>query len=361
MKETNEMSHDHDHGHGAETISTATVAIVAGIFSLTFSSATILTNIVLLFTIFSDPYNYFRSRSTTYFVASLSLSDFLSGLFVQPLYSACMLCIGSGHDQPKLCDISLIFSHVTTKISIFTVVALSLDRYLAVKLSWRYKNLVTIRKVIVCNIFVWLFSVIFEVSHSFVESENIFHLVDLHLQTTVPLGLMCCAYAAAYVEFRRYSRNVVFVQTITGGRSRTFVQNIRLEKKIVWTVVIINVVIFISFSPYLIAKNLEDRCLKEKRSECSGVGFETLKALSVPMLCISSALNPFLYAWRIPQYKQALSVVKNRTCFSCQRKNRIRSIQAVNEPAVLATESLFEQKSLAVVNSLCNSPKEPDQ
>ncbi|XP_068704301.1 adrenocorticotropic hormone receptor-like [Montipora foliosa] len=319
MNEANEMSHDHDHEHGAGIISTARVAIVAGIFSLTFSSATVLTNIVLLFTLFSDPYNYFRSRGTTYFVASLSLSDFLSGLFVQPLYSACMLCIGSGHEQPKLCDISLIFSHVTTKISIFTVVALALDRYLAVKLSWRYKNLVTIRKVIVCNIFVWLFSVVFEVSHSVVESENIFDLVDLHLQTTVPLVFLSCVYAAAYIEFRRYSRNVVFRQALTGGRSRKFVQNIRLAKKIVWTVVIINVVIFISFSPYLIAKNLENGCLKKKSSECSGVGFEALKALSVPMLCISSALNPFLYAWRIPKYRQAVIAVKNRACFSCQR------------------------------------------
>ncbi|XP_068682637.1 adrenocorticotropic hormone receptor-like [Montipora foliosa] len=319
MNEANEMSHDHDHEHGAGIISSTTVTIVAGIFSLTFSSATILTNVVLLVTLFSDPYNYLRSRSTTYFVASLSLSDFLSGLFVQPLYSACMLCIGSGHEEPKLCDISLIFSHVTTKISIFTAVALSLDRYLAVKLSWRYKNLVTIRKVIVCSIFIWLFSVMFEVSHSFVESENIFHLVDLHLQTTVPLVLLSCVYAAAYIEFRRYSRNVVFGQALPGGTSRTFVQNIRLEKKIVWTVVIINVVIFISFSPYLIAKNLENGCLKEKSSECSGMGFETLKTLSVPMLCISSALNPFLYAWRIPQYRQALIAVKNRACFSCER------------------------------------------
>ena len=300
-----------EHAHSEEA-STATVALVAGICGLLFGLAAVLTNSVLLFTLYKDPYNYFRTRATAYFVGSLSLSDFLGGFLVQPLYSACMFSIATGTEKQKLCAISLIFSHVSTKISILTVVALSLDRFLAVKLSWKYKSLITVPKVMVCNILIWLFCTIFEASHSMGESEEIFHTIDLHLQTTVPLTIMCALYTATYIEFRRHSRNVIFVQANMGGRSRVFVGNIRLEKKIVFTVIIIIIVLFISLLPYLIANNLEEHCHEEGSSECSKLGFIITRAMSVPMLCVSCALNPFLYAWRIPQYQQALRLVGRR-------------------------------------------------
>jgi len=346
MNETNELYNDnHEHHEGKPT---ATVAFVAGVLSLLFGFVTVLTNSVLLFTLYKDPYKYFKARATTYFVASLSLSDFLGGVFVQPLYAACLFSIAAGTEQHKLCDISLIFSHVSTKISILTVVALSLDRYLAVKLSWKYKTLITWRKVIVCNVLIWFFCAIFEGSHSTSKSEEIFHVIDLHLQTTVPLTIMCVVYTATFVEFRRYSRNI-FVQANMGGRSRVFVRNINLEKKIVSTVVLIIIVLFISLLPYLIASNLIDHCYKEDTGRCSGEsGFLTTRALSVPMLCISCALNPFLYAWRIPQYRQALRVVESRTCRMFRRQSRIVSPLALNIPTVLASASLVEQNTPAV-------------
>ena len=329
-----------------EGTSAEAVTIVAATCSLLFGLVAVLTNGILLFTIYKDPYNYFRARSTTYFIASLCISDFLGGLFVQPLYSVYMFNTAAKIQQPKLCDISLIFSHVTTKISILTVVALSLDRYLAVKLSWKYKTLITVRKVVACDILIWLFSVIFEASHSAVESEEIFHAIDLHLQTTVPLTIMLVLYTATYIEFRRYSRNIIFMQAYTGGRRRVFVRNIRLEKKIVLTVVAIIIVLFISLLPYLIVKYLEDHCHEEESSKCSELGFVVTRALSVPMLCVSCALNPFLYAWRIPQYRQALRVVHRRACNRFRRQSRATS--ALNIPTVLASASIVEQNTPAV-------------
>ena len=349
MSETFTRLSENDHGHDVEFSATAEAATVAGVLSLTFGLVTIVTNGVLLFTLYKDPCNYFLSRGTTYFVASLSVSDFLAGFLVQPLYSACMFCSAQHKPVTKLCEISLILSHVTTKVSIFTVVALSLDRYLAVKLSLRYRSLVTVRKVNVYNIGVWLFCAIFEATHSKVDSESAFHLIDLHLQTTVPLIILCAIYTAAYYEFRRYSRNVVFVQSNADGRSRSSVRNIRLEKKIVFTVVMIIIVLFISLLPYLITNNLEERCFEKESSECSEFGFTSVKVLSIPLLCVSCALNPFLYAWKIPQYKQSLRLVANRTCYKCLRQNQARNMETLNKPSVLATESLLEQISPPVV------------
>ena len=340
-------SRDHDHEH-IEGIPTATVALLAGICSLLFGFLAFSTNSILLFTLYKDPHKYFRSRATTYFVVSLALSDFIGASFVQPLYAAYMFCLTTGVEVERLYKISLISSHVSTKISILTVVALSVDRYLAVKLSWRYKALITVRKVVVCNTIIWLFCGVFEASHSIGGSEELFHFVDLHLQTTVPLASLCAVYAATYIEFLRYPRNVVFVRAENpeGGRARILVRNIRLEKKIVLTVVFIIVVLFISIAPDLIVFNLEEQCLEEEgNGVCSELGFVITKALSVPMLCVSCALNPFLYAWRIPQYRQALGSVSRTACARFRR--RTRTVRRVSNgiPTVLASPSLIEQNT----------------
>ena len=154
----------------------------------------------------------------------------------------------------------------------------------------RYKRLVTVRKVIVCNALIWIFCITFEASHSLDENKEVFHVIDLHLQTTIPLTIMCALYTATYIEFRRYSRNVVFVRENAGGRSRIFLRNIRLEKKIVSTVVLIIIVLFISLLPYLIVTNLQERCHEELSGECSEPGFLLTKALSVPLFCVLAVL-----------------------------------------------------------------------
>ena len=340
-------SPQHDHGH-VEGIPTATVALLVGICSLLFGLLAFSTNSFLLFTLYKDPHKYFRTSATTCFVVSLTLSDFIGGSFVQPLYAAYMFCVTTGVENEKLYKISLISSHVNTKISILTVVALSVDRYLAVKLSWKYKTLITTRKGVVCSTIIWLFCGVFEASHSIGGSEDLFHSIDVHLQTTVPLVSLCAVYTATYIEFRRHSRNVLFVRTknIEGRRWRIFIRNRSLEKKIILTVVLIIIVLFISIMPYLIVNNLEEQCHEEgSNGVCGEIGFVISKALSVPMLCISCAVNPFLYAWRIPQYRQALRSVRHTACARFRRPTRTVSTISNGIPTALASPVLIEQNT----------------
>ena len=175
-----------EHGH-FEGIPTASVALLAGICSALLGFVSFATNSVLLWTLFKDPYMYFRVRPTTFLVASLSLSDLLGGSFAQPLYSTYMLCLPCKVNLPSLHKISTVSSHISTKISISTVVALSVDRFLAIKLIWKYRALITVRKVVICNILIWLFCGVFEAWHSISTSKEILHTVDLHLQSTAPL------------------------------------------------------------------------------------------------------------------------------------------------------------------------------
>ena len=106
--------------------------------------------------------------------------------------------------------------------------------------------------------------------------------------------------------------------------------------------------LFISLLPYLTVTNLQERCQEELSGECSEPGFLLTKALSVPLLCVSCALNPFLYAWRIPQYRQVLRLIGGWICQRFRPRSHTVNALALNIPSVLASASLVEQNTLAV-------------
>lgn len=298
------------------------VALSAAILSLVLGFSAIISNGLLLLAMYKDPLRYFRSRATSYFVFSLALSDLLGGLFIQFLYSTFLFGVHVVLETTclrVLYDIVSVASHLTTKISILTVVALSIDRYFAVKLGSRYTTLVTVKKAIICSVFIWLVTASFETTHSASATSELFHTIDLHMQTTFPLITLFIVYLATYFNFRRHARNTVLSREGTPGISRFHQRNSHLEKRIAVTVVLIFVVLFISLIPYLLVNDFEEQChdsSNEERGCLANRAFVTAKTFSVTLLGVSCALNPFFYAFRISHYNHAL----RRTIRSLRQK-----------------------------------------
>jgi len=48
---------------------------------------------------------------------------------------------------------------------------------------------------------------------------------------------------------------------------------------------------------------------------------ETISKLSEPILFLNSGLNPFLYAWTIPKYRQALKQMLRTWCLCPRKRN----------------------------------------
>ena len=91
--------------------------------------------------------------------------------------------------------------------------------------------------------------------------------------------------------------------------------------------------------------NLEERFQEELSGEYSEPGFLLTKAFSIPLLCVSCALNPFLYAWRIPHYRQVLRLIGGWICQRFRLRSHTVNTLALNIPSVLASASLVEQNT----------------
>ncbi|KAL9957423.1 hypothetical protein ACROYT_G039056 [Oculina patagonica] len=86
---------------------------------------------------------------------SLAVSDLGFGLLVQPLYIALMV---NPTDQSIVTAYD-IFTLIFVHSSLLSVVAISVDRFLAIHLHLRYQELVTHKRVVAVVISIWVLSV----------------------------------------------------------------------------------------------------------------------------------------------------------------------------------------------------------
>lgn len=326
MNTTNNGTHGDD--HSSYIYSTQVVSIV---LSLVLGLMAAVFNGLLLFTLYRDPLKCFRRRASIIFIIGLAVSDLLAGLFIQPIFVVTLvLAITSGKQDDLLHKIAFLGSHVTAKISILTLVVLAVDRLLAIALPWKYSRLVTRKRALFMNIIIWITITAFEASHSFPSMERVLHKIDLHLQTTVPIIGLLVIFVATYLSFRKHSRSKVFVQTLQTRSTRRQARNFRFERKIMITILLILLVVLVSLLPYLIVQQMGNNCDHEHGHDDSDhddngdddVDCEESKAaqvvqiISISLLCVSCAMNPVLYGWRVPHFRQSLKMVT-----ICQHEN----------------------------------------
>ena len=90
---------------------------------------------------------------------SLAVSDLGVGLLVEPLYFGLLVSWVQGNNLTGAsCTTFLFMSVLFAGASFLGVMALSVDRFLAIRLHLRYKELVTHKRVVAAVISIWVFS-----------------------------------------------------------------------------------------------------------------------------------------------------------------------------------------------------------
>ena len=127
---------------------------------------------------------------------SLAVSDVVVGVFVQPLFTS-FLVTWLQMTNPS-CSIYYLTGGVIRTLLIvllLSVVAISADRFLAVHLHLRYKELVTHRRVVTVVISIWVFCAFFSVMMFWVSTSTraiistIFHTIGFLLTTLINIRI----------------------------------------------------------------------------------------------------------------------------------------------------------------------------
>ena len=221
---------------------------------------------------------------------SLAVSDLGVGLLVQPLYIASMV------SPTYFTDITgIIIAPFLVNASFFSVVAISVDRFLAIHLHLRYQELVTQKRATAVVITVWVFSAFLGLTRFWLTSDI------RNMVITIILGLcfICTTvvYCIIYFTVRRHTNQIQALQVQVAQNGE--MENVATQRKSVVGTFYIYIVFLVCCLPEYCTRAAI--LISEPNTTIFG-----LFLYSNTLMLINSSLNPVIYCWRMRHIRHAI-------------------------------------------------------
>ena len=196
------------------------------------------------------------------------------------------------------CITNLVFIFIVNVFSLasfFGVVAVSVDRFLAIHLHLRYQEFVTHKRVVVVVISIWLLSGFLPMA--VLWNQDNFLLIKLILGV-IGILFTTVAYIRIYLAVRRHKnqiRTLQVQQVAENGEMPSFSSNVK-SAVCIFYVYLVFVVCYLPFFVSLVALNIGDRSITLKR----------FLLYSSTVVFLNSSLNPVIYCWKMRHIRLAI-------------------------------------------------------
>ncbi|KAI9544149.1 hypothetical protein NQZ68_005199 [Dissostichus eleginoides] len=255
---------------------------------------------------------------TNYFLVSLAVADICVGVIAIPC--AVLTDIGLPRHNFPLCLLMLSVLIMFTQSSIFSLLAVASERYVAIFMPFRYSALMTPRNAVLVILSTWLLAFLIglvpmmgwhktppESGHCFftavVDMTYMVYFCFFAFVLT-PLVIMFLIYAKIFLTVKRQLRRVVCKQN--GGGQAT--ASMRREMKTATTLFLVLFLFTVCWIPLQIID-----CFLLLCPHCP-VPLELLLT-AILLSHANSAINPFLYAYTMTAFRDTF-----RDIFMCCRK-----------------------------------------
>lgn len=265
-------------------------------------------NLVVLLSVYQTPALHTISN---YYIASLAVGDFLVGIIISPLWVT-KSALNVWRNEHPLTVAAELMSVQTLITTTFNLAAVSLDRYLAVTNSLYYLQVMTLFRCLLSIGLIWIFSIVFACFRLLVTEPT--DLPKLWTAVAIvgyalPFVVISHSYYYIYKAARHQCRRIeADVRTVTVGVSEAGQPNsascsieTKLNRKAANTIGIIIGIYLLLALPSMVIVGIQlittNTCLKIRI-----IRFWFWGALSS---FSSSAVNPWIYAARNRDYRQA--------------------------------------------------------
>ena len=240
---------------------------------------------------------------------SLAVSDLGVGLLVHPLNIVHLVMNIEQNTNHRLYIMVykayLISSHLLCAPSFLGIIALTVDRFLAIHLHLRYQELVTHKRVIAVVIAVWVLCLCIS---SFVLNRILENVLDIIHAT---IGAVCLTttgliYCKIYSIVRHHTNQIHALQLQPVGQNQNGeLANAARLKKTALATFYVYVVFVVCFLPF-ICVNAAYQIYGESELRLH------LLYYSTTLVYLNSSLNPLVYCWKMRNIRQAvISVLRN--------------------------------------------------
>ena len=277
------------------------IYIFACILNVVISLSSVLGNIVILLALRKCQSLHLPSKALFF---SLALTDLVVGLVVLPLFITYHLTIIL--EMPTyFCAVAVSYERTAAFIataSLFTIVVIAIDRFLAFRLHFRYRVIVTIRRIVSTLVFGWILSGLW--AASWFWSARINRLLGaVGLFSSFLIVILC--YVGIHYGLHRHIAPIR-QQPITSETDNFH----RLRyRKTVANMMWICGLFLICYIPFLSSMLALLVTGFTKHTRCA-------MQFSAIVIYVNSSLNPVLYCWRIKELKNKVIAYHKAVCFN---------------------------------------------
>ena len=228
---------------------------------------------------------------------SLAMTDLLVGIIVEPLYVVYLMSVKS--QRWYICYnvyVALfIASHILCAVSLLVLTAISLDRLLALWFGLRYRQVVTLRRVYITVIVMWVLPIV--ATTSYIWNPQLL-LLFLYIHLCFCLSIIIFSYMKIFFMLRHYQIQAE-INVAQEQPRQAIPLNIARYRKAVYSALWVQVILFICYLPFGITQALTES-VKVSSS------LYLAKTFSFTLVFLNSSLNPFLYCWKMKEVRQAV-------------------------------------------------------
>lgn len=279
-----------------KTLSLFTAA-VSGMLAL----VTVPCNILVCLVILRSPPQLKNLRTPfTYFIFNLALTDLLVGAATEPISVVYHLMEARSVSSPSLIRLLQVLYFLPCTVSVLSILALTLERFYAISKPFKYRQNVNNSRVFLASGVIWILSPGFLTPY-FVLGYRAFSFVFANV---VILVTMCTLVYAYFKIIKTLERRKRIRQDSLQG---LFIANQKatlFEEKLTRTFTSILILFAVCYVTPCLLIYIMNLCTK-----CSCETIHWLRDSTFLAVISNSAINPFLYAWRLPSFRHALKIM----------------------------------------------------
>ena len=274
------------------------------------SAVTVVSNAILLFTIYKNPRQLLRT-APSFLIANSSASELLLGVVVvflvamRDIYRYLQLPLS--HAGLLKAFIYIVVS-TTLFVSRSTLIAMSLTCYVAINNPMFYRTRITEKRIKILIASIWITALLISFLPATNISEKTYTLIYLHTHVSLPAIVITVGYINV---FRAFSRRNQDARVSFKNSQIVRLHALARERNMVITIISILALFFITYIPLYTTLHLLYLCETCQKS----ITFHEIDVVLSRFLFISSSIDPFIYAWRVPKYRRALrdccNILKN--------------------------------------------------
>ena len=283
------------------------LAVTSSILSIVMAPIIVLGNLLVLLAVWKDPLKKLRSSPSNFILVSMALADLLVGLVVCPITAYWRWVIFDKKTSHFGLSVIFAINVFSVNVSFGHMLLLAVDRLFAVVTPLEYRFKITNKRVLVSCCVCWMYFVAFGCSFLILQDYFAIMVTIYNVQLLSILLSILIMYAVIMFHFHRYSKTIEKEQRHSID-SRLMI--LKRERNVFKAITIVICAFLICYMPWFIVQLLKYLC-KPCHPHLSLLII--FFRFSTSLTHANSFLNPILYSWRLPKFRETFKYFwKNR-------------------------------------------------